>query len=50
MTILTQEHTEEGRLGQTEVTGIDVKVEDENRGEQEVKKKVAGEVCSKGED
>ena len=50
MSILTQEYTEEGRLGQTEVTGIDVKVEDENRGEQEVKKKVAGEVCSKGED
>ena len=50
MSVLTQEHIEEGRLGQTEVTGIDVKVVDEDRGAQEVKKKVAGEVCSKGED
>lgn len=46
MPFLTQEHTEEGR----QVTGIDIKVEDEDGGEWEVKKKVAGEVCSKGED
>lgn len=41
MSVLTQEHTEEGR----QVTGIDIK-EDEDRGEWEVKKKRG----SKGED
>lgn len=37
MSILTQEHREEGRLGQKEVTGIGVKVEDEDRGDESEK-------------
>ena len=34
MSILTQAHREQGRLGETEVTGIGVKAGDEDRGDE----------------
>ena len=49
MSTLRQGHSEEGRLGQTEVTGLDAKVEDEDRGEEKWKRKQQVELYSKVE-